>query len=223
MKRAERPSGNHWEAYDRAIKTLWVLLFVALTEAVHGNAKVTWGAILDTERVEVAMEGDTAVVKGEFRFRPVTERTAAKSDGTRVYFPLVRPRGASPTVEQFKFALVLNGTKATSYAITTNAPLAVPESADYSVVWIVATFPDRGYRRAYLEVSYEQPLLDGVFYYLPIVEGTRHGAEGLSITVQSDRPIHSEGKGPGGVVALGPRKLVFVPAHLGMIVVRPNG
>ena len=54
---------------------------------------------------------------------------------------------------------------------------------------------------------------------LPIVERSRRESEGLSITAQADRPIHSEGKGPGSCVVLGDRKLRFLPAHLGMIVV----
>lgn len=217
----------------RATRTLWALMLVGLAEAAYANAKVVYasaGALLATERVDAVIAGNTAVVKGEFTFSgEFSERTKNPSQETRVYFPLIGCRGTNWTVEDFKFALELNGTKPTSYAVATNAPLAAPESPAYSAVWIVARFPNRenlrwtpGLRSRFhlrLNVSYEQKLLDGVFYYLPIVEGTRRDSEELSITVQADRPIHSEGKGPGGCVILGARKLVFLPAHLGMIVV----
>jgi hypothetical protein len=209
-------------------------MLVGLAEAAYANAKVVYasaGALLATERVDAVIAGDTAVVKGEFVFfsEPFYDRSKNPSEETRVYFPLFGARGTNWTVEDFKFTLELNGTKPTSYAVATNAPLAAPESPAYSAVWIVARFPNRenlrwtpGLRSRFhlrLNVSYEQKLLDGVFYYLPIVEGTRRDSEELSITVQADRPIHSEGKGPGGCVILGARKLVFLPAHLGMIVV----
>ena len=216
------------------MKTFWALMFVGLGEAAYANAKVvsaSAGALLATERVNAVIAGDTAVVKGDFVFfsEPIYDRSKSPSEETRVYFPLFGSRGTNWTTEDFRFTLELNGTKPTSCAVTTNAPLAVPESSAYSVVWIVAKFSDKKSLRwipgvtsgirLHLNVSYEQRLLDGVFYYLPIVERTRRESEGLSITVQADRPIHSEGKGLGGCVVLGPRKLVFLPAHLGMIVV----
>ena len=217
-----------------ATRTLWALMVVGLAEAAYANAKVVYastGALLATERVDAIIAGDTAVVKGEFVFfsEPVYDRSKKPSEEARVYFPLFGPRGTNSTVEDFKFTLELNGTKPTSCAVTTNTPLAVPDSSAYSVVWIVAKFPDRKSLRwtpgvtsgirLHLNVSYEQRLLEGVFYYLPIVEKARRESEGLSITVQADRPIHSEGKGPGGCVVHGDRKLVFLPAHLGMIAV----
>ena len=216
------------------MKTFWALLLVGMAETAYANAKVVYasaGALLATERVDAVIAGDTAVVKGEFVFfsRPFYDRSRSLSEETWVYFPLVGARGTNWTVEDFKFTLELNGVTPTSYAVATNAPLAVPESPAYAVVWIVATFPDRNRLhwtggvtsgiRLHLTVSYQQKLLDGVFYYLPIVEKTRRETEELSITVESDRPIHAEGKGSGSCLVLGPRKRVFLPAHLGLIAV----
>jgi hypothetical protein len=212
-----------FENVNHPTRTLCALLVAGLAEAAYGNAKVvrSMAVVLATEKVNGVIADDTAAVKGEFVLSgSIAERTKNLSKETRVYFPLFAPRGTNWTIGDFKFDLELNRARPASYAISPEVPFAVPESEDYSVVWLVARFPHQiSRRRLHLNVSYEQRLLNGVFYYLPIVEGRRRGSEGLSITVKSDRPIHSEGRGPGGCVAAGPRKLVFLPAHLGMVVV----
>jgi hypothetical protein len=194
-------------------------LFLAVTPFAFGNAKVLSDAVLESERVQVTIEGDTARVEGTFHFRRTIRRTRGASEREGVYFPLAAPKGETWDAEAFELSLELNGHKATSYSAVSNAPIAVPETRDYSLVWILASFPEQSQRTLQVVVRYEQKLLEEKFYYLPILETARPNAEGYEIRVKADRPIRSIGTGAGGVMAKGPRELVFLPAHLSVIAV----
>jgi hypothetical protein len=204
------------------MKGFLILLVVALAQYALGNAKVLNNAVLLSERVNVAIKDDTATVTGTFRFLQATRFTKDVTEREGVYFPLVGPKGKKWNVGDFKFELELNGTKATSYVIASNAPVAVTNSEAYSVVWILASFPEQPLRNWRLQVFYQQNLLEGKFYYLPILERTRPSAEGYEIHIQADRPVRSVGKGAGGVMVKGARELVFAPVHLGMLVVEAD-
>lgn len=195
------------------------LIFVAGAQLAFGNAKVLSDAVLESERVLVSIEGDTAKVEGTFHFRQRPRHTRDASERAGVYFPLVAPKSGTWAAEDFKLSLEVNGHKATSYRVVSNAPIAVPVTSDYSLVWILANFSEQSRRTLQVGVRYEQRLLEGKFYYLPILEKTRPKGEGYEIRVKADRHIRSVGKGAGGVIANGQRELIFVPVHLSVIAV----
>jgi len=204
------------------MKTLLIVLFATVAHLALGNAKLLDNAILESEQVQVVIKGDTARVEGTFNFRRITRYTKDASEPEGVYFPVVAPKGVAWTAVDFKLSLELNGHKATKYAVVTIAPVAVPDNDAYSLVWILASFPEQSRRTLQVVVQYEQTLLNGKFYYLPILGKAQPKPEGYEIRVSADRPIRSLGKGAGGVMVKGPRELVFVPTHLGMIVVVAN-
>lgn len=201
------------------MKHILTLLLLGVPALALGNAKVLNNAVLESERVQATIKGDTATVAGTYHFRRIIRYTRDTSEGEGVYFPVIVPKGTTGTAADFKLTLRLNGLMATNYSVVTHAPVKAPESDAYSIIWILATFPE--WQRYNLDVSvqYEQKLINARFYYLPILEQVPPGLKGFEIQVAADRPIRSTGKGSGGVMVKGPRELVFTPAHLSMIVV----
>lgn len=203
------------------MKWFFVFLSLGLAHIALSNPKLDRpNILLLTERVNVSIQGDTAQVHGLFRFQQGAQREPIVPGGKHVYFPLVVPKSSQPTVADFKFNLELDGRKAVWYAIASKPPVNVPASEAYSLVWILATVPGEPIDRKWgIRVSYEQKLLDGVFYYLPILEKTRSTPEGFEIRVRADRPIQSSGKRAGMVISLGANDLLFTPVNLNMIAV----
>jgi len=195
---------------------LLLLLGLGLTHPAFGNARMSVRSVLETEQVDATIRGETATVTGRFRFRRIYVPDRNPRDDATVYVPLICPKGARSSLEDFQFSLELNGEPATSYSITTNSPIAVPDSDAYSIVWILAKAPFKAVRTWGVQVAYRQQLIDGVFYYLPILGRARPSAEAFRIRVKADRPIHSVGK-KGGFIAKGPQDLLFIPANLVMI------
>ena len=198
---------------------LALLLLLGVPFVALGNAKALSNAVLESERVQASITDDTAKVTGTYHFRRVTRLTKDAKEPEGIYFPIVVPKGAIGTAEDFKLTLRLNGLMATNYSVVTNAPVKVPESDAYSLVWILASFPGSRPFNLNVSVQYEQKLLDGKFYYLPILERARPKVDGYEIRVNADRPVRSLGTSAGGVMVKGPRELVFTPVHLGMIIV----
>ncbi len=203
------------------MKWFSILLSLGLAQITLSNPKVDGpNILLLTERVNVSIQGDTAQVHGFFRFQQGARPEPIVPGGKHVYFPLVVPKNSQPTVADFKFSLELDGRKAVLYAIASKSPVNVPASEAYSLVWILATVPGEPIDHKWgIRVSYEQKLLDGVFYYLPILQKTRSTLEGLEIQVRADRPIQSSGKRAGMVISLGANDLLFTPVNLNMIAV----
>lgn len=201
------------------MKPLSSLLFLAATHFAFGNAKALHNAVLESERVQVVIEGNIAKVTGTFQFRRTIRYTKDASQREGVYFPVIVPKDAKGVAEDFKLTLRLNGLIATNYAVVSNAPVTVPESDAYSIVWILANFAGPVRHKFNVSVDYEQKLLEGKFYYLPILEKVTTRTVGYEIRVNADRPIRSVGTAGGGVLTKGPRELVFIPTNLGMIVV----
>lgn len=193
------------------------LLAVAFHFVAFGNAKALNNAMLESEQVNAVITGEAAKVTGTFHFRRTIRYTKNATEREGVYFPVIVPKGAKGTAEDFKLTLQLNGHMATNYSVVSNAPVTVPASEAYSIVWILANFPDSLHQRMTVSVQYEQKLLEGKFHYLPILDPKRSNPEGCQISVRADRPIKSVGKSPGGVFVKSERELVFTPAHLSMI------
>ena len=200
------------------MKWLVALLGIAIGPHALANPKLTVRAVLQMEQVEAVIQGKTASVTGTFRFDKVFGDP--KLSG-QVFFPVFCPKGTSATLPDLNFHAKLNGHKAVSYSIATNAPLSLPPFDAYSVAWILATFPPQAFKIWRLEVSYEQELLDGVFYYLPILGEARQSHEPFEIRVKADRPICSIGKA-GGVITKGANELLFMPVNLRPISVSTN-
>lgn len=196
-----------------------VLLLLGVPFLALGNAKVLNNAVLESERVQANIRNDTAHITGTYHFRRVMRLTKDSKEPEGVFFPVVVPKGTNGTAEDFKLTLRLNGRSATSYSVVTNAPVKVPESDEYSLVWILASFPGSQSYNLNVSVQYEQKLLDGKFYYLPILERAPPKVDGYEIRVNADRPVRPLGTSAGGVMVKGPRELVFTPVHLGMIIV----
>lgn len=201
------------------MKRLLALLLFGVPFLAFGNAKALSNAVLESERVQANITGDTAKVTGTYHFRHVTRLTKDAKEPEGVYFPVVVPKGAIGTAEDFKLRLRLNGLIATNYIVVTHAPVTVAESDAYSLVWILASFPGARPYNFKVSVDYEQKLLDGKFYYLPILEQAPPKVGGYEIRVSANRPVRSLGTSAGGVIVKGPHELVFTPVHLGMIIV----
>jgi hypothetical protein len=201
------------------MKHLLTLLLLGFPVLVLGNAKVLNNAVLESEQVQAAIKGDTATVTGTYHFRRVIRLTKDSKEPEGVYFPVIVPKGATGTAEDFKLVLRLNGLIATNYSVVSNAPVKVLEADAYSVVWILASFPGSPRNNLNVAVQYEQKLLEGKFYYLPILELKRANPKGYEIHVLADRPIKSVGKDSGGLLVKGEREMVFTPSHLNMIIV----
>lgn len=208
-----------WMYKLATIMKLTLLLFLTLALNALGNAKVSGEFVLEMERIEAAIQGEQAFVHGTFRFRRAVNLSRSTGGEEVIYFPLIRPRDAASVTNDFQLVLKLNGKEATSYVLASNAPLAVPGSDAYAVTWLKASYPKAQLRQWQLQVSFQQSLINGVFYYLPILEKTRAAPEGYEIRVKSDRPIYPVSQGPGGVIRKGARELLFIPSHLSMIAV----
>jgi len=204
---------------ENAMKHIPTLLLVGIPFLVLGNAKVLNHAVLESEQVQVTIAGDTAKVAGTFHFRRAIRYTKNAREPEGVYFPLIVRKDATGTAEDFKFTLQLNGLMATNYSVVTNAPVVAPSSDDYSIIWILASFPGALRQSMNDFVQYEQKLLEGKFYYLPILDLKRSNPKGYEIAVRADRPVKSVGKDSGGLLVKSERELVFTPLNLTMIIV----
>ena len=200
--------------------TKWLLALtgIAIASPALANPKLTVRAVLQMEQVEAVIHGDTARVSGSFRFDKV--RGNPKDSG-QIFFPVFCQKGTSAALRNLDFRAKLNGHKALSCGLVTNAPLSLPASDAYSVAWVLVTFPPQAFDTWRLDVSYEQELLNDVFYYLPILGEARQSQEPFEVRVKADRPIYAMGKA-GGVITKGPNELLFMPANLRPISVSTN-
>jgi len=198
------------------MRWLPALSSVLLVHFALANPKPVAHAIMETEQVDVLIQGDMAIVKGKYLFRRVTFFERNPTGFSKVYFPLACARGTSPALADMKFSLSVDHRDGLAYTIATNAPIIVPPSDDYSLLWILTTVSESTVRSWDIEVSYRQPLIDGVFYYLPILGRAKPNQDAFQIRVKADRPIRWTGK-KGGMIAKSPRELVFFPVDQVMI------
>jgi len=200
------------------MKWFLICLMAGLAHLALGNAKVTVpNAIMVSEQVEVNIQHDTAQVHGFYRFHMIRVKEPGAPEG-KVVFPLILAKGAQPTMEDLEFTMKVNGQKARLYSIMAKPPFELPDSEDYSVVWISVSFPGQPIGPSLsVRVAYQQKLLDGVFYYLPVLDKAKPRPEGFEIRVKADRPVRSVGQGAGGIIQRRPEELIFIPSHLSMI------
>ena len=164
------------------MKTILCTVFLALSASLSANPMPMRSAPvrLTGETVEAHVLAGVAVVSGVYKFDEWYTR-----DRKVMYIPIFVGGDETPIVAlaRAKFEVEVGGEKFDSIApCEAPAHFDVPKNCP-KIEWFVVDIDDQvetldpAAPSGLVRITYEQPLIDGVFYYIPVIVGQRSGSQ----------------------------------------------